>query len=167
MCDEIMGIQGTELKEYNFNELQSAGVKPGDIVAFKLRGFNTSWDYVLLRDGIPDKFKAALHCHKDKRNPNSMHLSQIGFYWVGDIDNLQFRLTTYDEKNAFVQACVTALNKPITGQSFWGKDEYSQILHSMLKWGLVSENEVNKLNKKLKKLHGVDLLKTYDKLYKK
>ena len=96
-----------------------------------------------------------------------MHLSQIGFCWVGDIDNLNFKLTTYDEKNAFVQACVTALNKPITELSFWGINEYSQILYSILKWGLISENEVNKLNKKLKKLHGVNLLKTYDKLFKK
>lgn len=155
------------MEEYNFNELQNVGVKHGDIVAFRLRGFNASWEYVLLRDGLPDKFKTALCCHKDKRNPNSMHLSQIGFYWVGDIDNLQFRLTTYDEKNAFVQACVTTLNEPITELSCWGKDEYSQILYSMLKWGLIDENEVNELNKKLKKLHGVDLLKTYDKLYTK
>ena len=167
MCNEIMGIQGTELKEYNFNELQNVGVKPGDIFAFNLRGFNTSWQYVLLRDGLPDKFTTALCCYKDKRNPDSMHLSQIGFCWVGDIDILNFRLTTYDEKNAFVQACVTALNKPITEQSFWGINEYSQILYSILKWGLISENEVNKLNKKLKKLHGVNLLKTYDKLFKK
>jgi len=155
------------MEGYNFNELQNVGVKPGDIVAYNLRGFSTSWRYVLLRDGLPDKFTTALCCDKDKRNPDSMYLSQIGFYWVGDIDNLQFRLTTYDEKNAFVQACLTTLNEPITELSFWGKSEYSQILHSMLKWGLISENEANKLNKKLKKLHGVNLLKTYDKLFKK
>ena len=154
------------MKEYNFNELQNVGVKPGDIVAFNLRGFNTSWRYVLLIDGLPDKFNTALCCDKDKRNTDLMYLTQIGFHWVGDIDNLQFRLITYDEKNAFVQACVTALNEPITELSCWGENEYSQILYAMLKWGLISENEVNKLNKKLKKLHGVDLLKIYDKLFK-
>ena len=109
------------MKEYNFNELQNVGVKPGDIVAFNLRWSNTSWEYVLLRDGLPDKLNTALCCHKDKRNPNSMHLSQIGFEWIGDIDNLQFRLTTYDEKNSFVQACITALNEPITELSCWGQ----------------------------------------------
>lgn len=155
------------MKEYNFDELQNVGVKPGDIVAFNLRGFNTSWLYVLLRDGLPDEFNTALCCYKVKQNPESMHLSQIGFRWVGDTDNLHFRLTTNDEKNAFVQACIATLNEPITELSCWGINEYSQILYSMLKWGLMSKNEVNVLNKNLKKIHGVDLLKIYDKFYTK
>lgn len=155
------------MKEYDFDELQDVGVKPGDIVAFNHRWIDAPWEYVLLSDGFPDKFNTSLCCHKVKQNPESMHLSRIGFCWVGDTDNLHFRLTTNDEKNTFVQACITTLNEPITELSFWGKNEYSQILHSMLKWGLISENEANKLNKKLKKLHGVDLLKIYDKFYTK
>ena len=162
-----MWIDENELENiYKFNELYENGIRPGDIVAIPSNRFECgiSWNYVLLRDGFPQEYNTALCCHSDPRTPEKMHLYQIGFHWCGDISS-QFRIATDGEKEKFITACIDALNKPIESQWGWGEVDYCEILHSMLEWGLINQIEANELNKKLKKVHGADLLKLYKKTY--
>ena len=153
---------------YKFNELYDKGVRPGDIVAVLSQYFDCgiSWDYILLRDGFPDEYNAALCCYKDPRNPEKMHLYQVGFHWCGSLEHLRFRIVNDEEKKDFVNACISRLKTPMT-DFFRGADigYYAQILNSMLKWNLISKHTANKLNKELEKIHGVNLLKLYRKNY--
>ena len=45
------------------------------------------------------------------------------------------------------------------------QDQYAQILGNMIRENLITKNEGKKLNNKLKKIHGIDLLNLYKRNY--
>lgn len=140
----MIKIHGIKLENiYSYDELYDKGVRPGDIVALPSNRFKQgiSWEYWLIRDGFPTELNTALCCYRDSRNPEIVYLDQIGFHWCGDYDHFDFRIPSNEEKKDFVDACINRLKEPISKQFpfGWGENEYSQILHSMKKWGLISE----------------------------
>lgn len=155
-------------KLYKFDELKNLGVKTGDIVAYKSIKLNEgyAWEYVLLRNGFPDEFNTALCCYKDPRYPDRTFLTQIGFHWCGSTDSFDFRLINEKEKDDFVSACIDRLKIPYRyDYSLWKKEHYAQVLGALIKYNLISEDELSNLNKELKKIHRADLLKYYRKYY--
>ena len=155
-------------KLYKFDELKKLGVKPGDIVAYRSICLDEGycWDYVLLRKDFPEYFDTSLCCYKDPRLPNHTHLYQIGFHWCGSTGSFNFRLINEKEKDDFVNACIERLKIPYRRKyALWKKDHYAQILGALMKYNLMSEDELSNLNEELKKIHRVDLLKYYKKYW--
>lgn len=152
-------------KLYNFNELYENGVRAGDVVATPaLETKNgTSWDYWLLREGLPKELNVSLCCYKDPRKPGWMHLCGLGFHWCGDTKWLKFRLLGESEIKDFVDTCISTLKEPIDENSFYGMDDYAQVLHSLIRHKLISYFEAEKLDRELKKIHGVSLISHFRK----
>lgn len=150
-----------------FDELAKHGVKPGDIVARPAGQYENgvAWNYHLLCKDFPDYFDVSICCHKDPRTPHQMmHLYQIGFHWCGSKDSLLFRIATPGEKEDFINSCIETLKNPLD-ECTWDIDHRSQILHNMVRDGLISKSLGQKLNRELKEIHGTDLLKYYKKHY--
>lgn len=156
------------------------GVREGDIVAVN----GSMKEYVLLRNGIPEAYNTALCCNI---NDKKLHLFQIGFHWCGDITQ-KFCKVTLEEIAAFKSACIEALKKPIVRQKFkykekdketgkevekeaehvfgWDENYYAEIFGALIDYKLISLSSAYELNKELKKIHKVDLMKIYNKFYK-
>ena len=171
----------TEDEFHTLQEIYDVGVREGDIVAVK----SSMKEYVLLSSGIPDEYNTALCCNII--DENTLHLYQIGFHWCGNITQ-KFCKATKKEIDAFRTACIEAIKKPIVRQKIkykvkdkktgkevekeyedvWGWDEdcYAQILGSLIRYKLLSLDKVKELNKELKKIHKVDILKLYNKKWK-
>jgi hypothetical protein len=156
-------------KTYTFEQLKEIGVKPGDIVAWVGSCFEEglSWDYATLSNKFPEEFAVTNCCYKDPRYLEmGMHPYDLGWYWVGSIRQI-FRLPTEEEKKEYVQACINCLFKPIEyfddGRVFgWGLKEYACLLHELHNYGHITMERARKINRGLKKIHGADLLKTYE-----
>lgn len=148
---------------YTFDELYNQGVRVGDIVAYDSLVFDCglAWDYVLLREGFPQEFNTALCCYKDPRTPEKMYINQIGFHWCGSLSYFHFRKITEAERKEFIDTCIKALYKPITDEYGWQLPHYAQILDSLVRYKLISKDKLYKINKDLKDIHNVNLLKEY------
>ena len=146
-------------KEYSIEELKELGVGPGDIVA--MRSFRTdngpAWNYYLLKKDFPEEFDTALCCSKDPvHNPEHAHLCMLGFHWCGSKDYMRFRLISPKEKKDFVQACIVALQEPF---EFWDEFHHAQILHGLVRYGLIGDRVKRRLYMDLERVHGVDFRK--------
>jgi len=152
---------------YKFEDLEKNGVKSGDIIAYlyneKENGF--CWNYVLLRDTFPNNFDTALCCFKMPEKPNKMTIYQVGFHWCGSTDCLKFRIIGEEEKQEFIETCISRLKMKINKNMLWDIDIYSQIFAALIKYKLISEDKITNLNEELKIIHGVDLIKYYKKHY--
>ena len=158
-------------KLYTIEELYGLGVRPGDIVAGQGGKLDCGicWDYNLIRNGWPEEFNTALVAYKNPKEPTTMFPSELGYHWAGKMDSLQFRLVCKEEVEEFVNAWIEALRHPDNTDDSdflgWGLDHYCQIMHALVKWGLINEYQTKKLKAELKKIYGVDLIKEYRKRY--
>lgn len=150
-----------------YNELYDNGVRVGDIIAQPWRHKEgIAWEFVLLRKNFPENYDASLCCYLPPSPQDKMYLTQIGFHWCGDVENLKFRKATEEERKMFIDACIRRLKVPIDKDGWgWQKEHYSQILGNMRREKLISNKEADKLNKELMDIHGVDLLKFYKETY--
>lgn len=166
MEQAVADAQYKEEFPFTFDELKDNDVKVGDIVASKSSPHTNFTDFCLLRKGFPEHYDTSLCCNLTS---NGMHLYQIGFHYKGKPSS-RFRKTTEEERQMFIDACIKTLHEPIKKDEnghVWGWDEdlYAQILGNMVRDGLISMYQGEKLSKELKKIHNVDLLKLYKRNY--
>ena len=156
-------------KLYSFEELYKRGVRPGDVVAqfgYKCE-HGPTWNYVLLRDGIPEEYNTALCSSRNPEMPENVHGYQIGFHWCGPIEQ-RFRLITKEELKDFIDSWITRLKEPIhdyNGISGWDESHYAQILGALAMNNLLTAKELVKLNNELKDIHGLDILNIFEERY--
>jgi hypothetical protein len=155
-------------KLYSFEELYKRGVRPGDVVAVlgPRRDNGPTWEYVLLRDGIPEEYNTALCSYRTPETPEKVYGNQIGFHWCGPITQ-RFRLITKEELGDFINSWIIRLKEPFNylWNSGWYEIEYAQILGALAMNNLLTSSELVKLNKELKDIHNFDILKIFQDRY--
>lgn len=188
IIQKVNELNPPEEKLYTLQELcDNFNVREGDIVGVCSNSLSNKVDeFVLLRNGVPEEYNTSLCCNLLK-DGKTMHLNQIGFHWCGSI-NQKFRIATKEEKAEFKQACIDALKKPIIRQKViikdkdkttgeiiekevehvhgWDENCYAQILSALIRYDLMSQSSAYELNKELKKIHSIDIMKIYNKFYK-